>query len=58
MSIEACQAFLNYIYGNIQQDEFLTHRLALLRAGEKYDISDLKKACNESLLEDIDTKGF
>ncbi|XP_010252987.1 PREDICTED: BTB/POZ domain-containing protein At1g55760-like [Nelumbo nucifera] len=56
MSIEACQAFLNYIYGNIQQDEFLTHRLALLRAADKYDISDLKEACHESLLEDIDTK--
>ncbi|XP_043688358.1 BTB/POZ domain-containing protein At1g55760-like [Telopea speciosissima] len=56
MSIEACQAFLNYIYGNIQHDEFLIHRLALLRAADKYDISDLKEACHESLLEDIDTK--
>ncbi|KAJ4976226.1 hypothetical protein NE237_001332 [Protea cynaroides] len=56
MSIEACQAFLNYIYGNIQNDEFLTHRLVLLRAADKYDISDLKEACHESLLEDIDTK--
>ncbi|XP_042519871.1 BTB/POZ domain-containing protein At1g55760-like [Macadamia integrifolia] len=56
ISIEACHAFLNYIYGNIQHDEFLTHRLALLRAADKYDISDLKEACHESLLEDIDTK--
>ncbi|KAF6153866.1 hypothetical protein GIB67_001099 [Kingdonia uniflora] len=55
MSIAACQAFLNYIYGNIQHEEFLTHRLALLRASDKYDIIDLKEACHESLLEDIDT---
>lgn len=56
MSIEACQAFLNYIYGNIQHEEFLVHRLALLQAADKYDIVDLKEACHESLLEDIDTK--
>ncbi|XP_050368776.1 BTB/POZ domain-containing protein At1g55760 [Argentina anserina] len=56
MSIDACQTFLNYIYGNIGQDEFLIHRLALLRASDKYDISDLKDACLESLLEDIDSK--
>ncbi|KAK6154503.1 hypothetical protein DH2020_008751 [Rehmannia glutinosa] len=56
MSIEPCQAFLNYIYGNIRNEEFLTHRLALLRAADKYDISDLKEACHESLLEDIDAK--
>ncbi|KAJ7015406.1 hypothetical protein NC653_004648 [Populus alba x Populus x berolinensis] len=56
MSIEACQAFLNYIYGNIQREEFLVHRLALLSAADKYDIADLKEACHDSLLEDIDTK--
>lgn len=56
MSIESCQAFLNYIYGNIKNEEFLTHRLALLQAADKYDISDLKEACHNSLLEDIDTK--
>ncbi|XVE80617.1 hypothetical protein DITRI_Ditri14bG0153700 [Diplodiscus trichospermus] len=56
MSIEACQAFLGYIYGNIKHEEFLTHRLALLRTADKYDISDLKEACHESLVEDIDTK--
>lgn len=56
MSLEACQAFLNYIYGNFQANEFLTHRLALLRAADKYDIADLKDACHESLLEDIDWK--
>ncbi|CAL5405230.1 unnamed protein product [Camellia sinensis] len=56
MSSEACQAFLNYIYGNIQNQEFLTHRLALLRAADKYDILDLKEMCQESLLEDIDAR--
>ncbi|WCJ32552.1 BTB/POZ domain-containing protein [Euphorbia peplus] len=56
MSIEACHTFLNYIYGSIQHEDFLTHRLALLRAADKYDIDDLKEACHESLLEDIDTK--
>lgn len=56
MSIEACQALLNYIYGNIQHEEFLAHRIALLRAADKYDIADLKEVCHDSLLEDIDTK--
>ncbi|XP_040988226.1 BTB/POZ domain-containing protein At1g55760-like [Juglans microcarpa x Juglans regia] len=56
MTIEACQAFLNYVYGNIQHEDFRTHRLALLHAADKYDISDLKEACHESLLEDIDAK--
>ncbi|KAG9146770.1 hypothetical protein Leryth_005104 [Lithospermum erythrorhizon] len=56
MSIESCQAFLNYIYGNNENEDFLTHRLALIQAADKYDISDLKEACHESLLEDIDTK--
>ncbi|KAL1566944.1 BTB/POZ domain-containing protein-like protein [Salvia divinorum] len=55
MSIEASTAFLNYIYGSIRNDEFMTHRLPLLRAADKYDISDLKEACHQSLLEDIDT---
>ncbi|MED6199165.1 hypothetical protein PIB30_073347 [Stylosanthes scabra] len=56
MSIEACQALLNYLYGIIKNDEFLMHRLSLLHAADKYDISDLREACHESLLEDIDTK--
>ncbi|KAL6544590.1 hypothetical protein OROMI_023452 [Orobanche minor] len=56
MSIEACRALLNYIYGNIGNGEFSAHRLALLGAADKYDISDLKDACHESLLVDIDTK--
>ncbi|XP_075478296.1 BTB/POZ domain-containing protein At1g55760-like [Primulina tabacum] len=56
MSIEACQAFLNYIYGIIKKEEFLTHRLALLRAADKYVVSDLKETCHDSLVEDIDCK--
>ncbi|KAG2678313.1 hypothetical protein I3760_12G138200 [Carya illinoinensis] len=56
ISIEACRAFLNYIYGNIEHEDFLKHRLALVRAADKYDISDLKEACHESLVEDIDAK--
>lgn len=56
MSIEAVQAFLSYIYGNIEHEEFLTHRLVLLRAADKYDVSDLKEACHDSLLEDINAK--
>lgn len=56
MSTEPCQAFLNYIYGDIRPEEFLVHRLALLRAADKYDIADLKEACHDSLLEDIDAK--
>lgn len=54
MSFTACQAFVNYIYGNFQCDEFLVHRIALLRAADKYDVSDLKELCEESLADDID----
>ncbi|KAH6768137.1 BTB/POZ domain-containing protein [Perilla frutescens var. frutescens] len=55
VSVESCKALVNYIYGNIQNEEFLSHRLSLLHAADKYEISDLKEACHESLLEDIDT---
>eukprot|EP01018_Ginkgo_biloba_P009668 Gb_11912 [translate_table: standard] len=56
MSIEACRALLGYIYGCIHYDEFQKHRLALLRAADKYDIVDLKEACEERFLDDIDLK--
>uniref|UniRef100_A0A1J3H865 BTB/POZ domain-containing protein n=1 Tax=Noccaea caerulescens TaxID=107243 RepID=A0A1J3H865_NOCCA len=56
MPLDACQAFLGYIYGSIKNGDFLVHRLALLQAADKYDIADLKDACHLSLLEDIDTK--
>ncbi|XP_077236544.1 BTB/POZ domain-containing protein At1g55760-like [Tasmannia lanceolata] len=54
MSIEACKVFLEYIYGNIKHDVFFIYRLSLLQAADKYDIPDLKEACNESLQQDID----
>ncbi|KAE8708325.1 BTB/POZ domain-containing protein [Hibiscus syriacus] len=55
-TVEVCRAFLRYIYGNIEHEEFQTHRLALLQAADKYDILNLKEACHESLMEDIDAK--
>ncbi|KAF5725323.1 hypothetical protein HS088_TW23G00044 [Tripterygium wilfordii] len=53
MSLESCMALLSYLYGTIKQEDFWMHRLALLGAANKYDIVDLKDACEESLLEDI-----
>ncbi|XP_058087311.1 BTB/POZ domain-containing protein At1g21780 isoform X2 [Magnolia sinica] len=55
MSLESCMALLSYIYGGIRQEEFWKHRLALLGAANKYDITDLKECCEESLLEDINS---
>jgi speckle-type POZ protein len=55
MSIAVCQAFLNYLYSNnLQYQDFLIHRLDLLKAADKYDVTDLKDACRESLIDDID----
>lgn len=53
MTSESCTALLSYMYGTINQDDFWKHRLALLGAANKYDMADLKDACEESLLEDI-----
>ncbi|XP_010539642.1 PREDICTED: BTB/POZ domain-containing protein At1g21780 [Tarenaya hassleriana] len=55
MSRESCMALLSYLYGNIAQEDFWKHRLALLGAANKYDIVDLKEACEESLMEDINS---
>lgn len=55
MSRESCMALLSYLYGNITQEDFWKHRLALLGAANKYDITDLKSACEESLMEDINS---
>ncbi|KAL1196188.1 BTB/POZ domain-containing protein [Cardamine amara subsp. amara] len=55
MSRESCMALLCYLYGNITQEDFWKHRLALLGAANKYDITDLKAACEESLMEDINS---
>ncbi|KAH9309453.1 hypothetical protein KI387_037364, partial [Taxus chinensis] len=56
ISVEACMALLSYLYGGIKYEDFREHRIALLRASEKFEIRDLKEACEESFLEDIDSK--
>ena len=56
MTLESCRALLRYLYGNLEHEEFQKHRAALVRASHKYDIPDLKDACEESLLEDIDVR--
>ncbi|KAE8714341.1 BTB/POZ domain-containing protein [Hibiscus syriacus] len=50
MSLESCMTLLSYLYGTIKQEDFGKHRLALLGAANKYNIVDLKDACEESLL--------
>ncbi|KAH1215919.1 BTB/POZ domain-containing protein [Glycine max] len=55
MSQESCMALLSYLYGTIKQEDFWKHRLALLGAADKYEIGDLKDACEESLLEDLNS---
>ncbi|XP_022876714.1 BTB/POZ domain-containing protein At1g21780-like [Olea europaea var. sylvestris] len=55
MSTESCAALLSSLYGTISQESFWKHRLALLGAANKYDIVELKDACEESLLEDINS---
>ncbi|XP_022766338.1 BTB/POZ domain-containing protein At1g21780-like [Durio zibethinus] len=56
MLLESCMALLSYLYGIIKQEDFGKHRLALLGAANKYDIVDLRDACEESLLEDINSQ--
>ncbi|KAK9162262.1 hypothetical protein Syun_003164 [Stephania yunnanensis] len=55
ISMESCMALLSYLYGTIKQEDFWKHRLALLAAANKYDITSLKDCCEESLLEDINS---
>ncbi|KAG2644131.1 hypothetical protein PVAP13_2KG408500 [Panicum virgatum] len=50
MSVGACRAFVGYLYGNLREEEFIAHRSELLHAGDKYDVVELKRACEESLL--------
>nr|XP_034579193.1 BTB/POZ domain-containing protein At1g55760-like [Setaria viridis] len=54
MSLEACRAFIRYIYGSIPEEEFLAHRSELLSAGDKYDIVELKNMCEISMVDDAD----
>uniref|UniRef100_A0A0D6R5J1 BTB domain-containing protein n=1 Tax=Araucaria cunninghamii TaxID=56994 RepID=A0A0D6R5J1_ARACU len=56
ISVEGCMALLSYLYGGIKYEDFQEQRIALLRASENFNIGDLKEACEESLLEDIDSK--
>ena len=56
MSLDSCMVFLSYLYGTIKQEDFWKHRLALLGTANKYDIVDLKDACEEGLLEDINSQ--
>ncbi|KAJ7965557.1 BTB/POZ domain-containing protein [Quillaja saponaria] len=56
MSLEACMALLSYLYGTIKQEDFWKHRLSLLGAANKYDIAALKDACEEGLLEDLNSE--
>ncbi|KAG6786153.1 hypothetical protein POTOM_007747 [Populus tomentosa] len=55
MTLESCMTLLSYLYGTIKQEDFWKHRVSLLGAANKYDIAALKDACEESLLEDINT---
>ena len=55
MTLESCMTLLSYLYGTITQEDFWKHRGSLLGAANKYDIAALKDACEESLLEDINT---
>ncbi|KAK7373187.1 hypothetical protein VNO80_06585 [Phaseolus coccineus] len=52
---ESCKSLLSYLYGTIKQEDFWNHRLPLLSAANKYEIGDLKDACEESLLEDLNS---
>ncbi|KAM3258216.1 hypothetical protein ACQJBY_050141 [Aegilops geniculata] len=57
MSIDACQTLVGYLYGVIaSEDELLAHRSELLVAADKYNIKDLRKACEESLRRDVSTE--
>uniref|UniRef100_A0A8R7UH11 BTB domain-containing protein n=2 Tax=Triticum urartu TaxID=4572 RepID=A0A8R7UH11_TRIUA len=54
MSIDACKALVRYLYGDARSEwELLEHRSELVAAGDKYGIANLKKACEESLREDV-----
>lgn len=55
MSRDSCMALMHYLYGVIKEEDFWEHRLSLLGAANKYGIQDLKDACEESLMEDINT---
>ncbi|KAL3641752.1 hypothetical protein CASFOL_012567 [Castilleja foliolosa] len=53
MTSESCLTLLRFLYGSVTREELWKHRLVLLGAANKYDITNLKDVCEESLLEDI-----
>ncbi|KAL3641789.1 hypothetical protein CASFOL_012604 [Castilleja foliolosa] len=53
MTSESCMTLLRFLYGSVNHEELCKHRLVLLGAANKYDITNLKEACEESLLDDI-----
>jgi speckle-type POZ protein len=54
MSIAACRAFIGYLYGAAaSEEELLAHRIELVVAGDKYGVTNLKEACEESMRADI-----
>ncbi|KAK3130346.1 hypothetical protein QOZ80_6BG0492320 [Eleusine coracana subsp. coracana] len=58
MSFDECQAFVSFMYNNVEESEFIPHRIALFGAAEKYDVSELKSACLENLMQDLDTENL
>ncbi|CAL5081993.1 unnamed protein product [Urochloa decumbens] len=56
MTVGACRAFMGYLYGSLREEEFLAHRSELLRAGDKYDVAELRRACEESMANDVDVE--
>ncbi|KAM0833887.1 hypothetical protein ACQ4PT_063978 [Festuca glaucescens] len=55
MSIDACRAFIGYLYSDTSEKELLAHRSELVAAGDKYGVGNLKELCEESMKADIST---
>ncbi|KAM0842586.1 hypothetical protein ACQ4PT_058293 [Festuca glaucescens] len=58
MSIDACRAFIGYLYGDVSEEEFLAHRCELVAAGDKYGVGNLMKACKKSMRDDVCTENL
>ncbi|AET00865.1 BTB/POZ domain plant protein [Medicago truncatula] len=58
MSPEVCQAFIDYLYDNIDDEELADHSFELLVAAEKYGVIDLREECEKNLQEDINRKNI
>lgn len=53
MSIDTCNAMLNFIYGKRKSKILRAHAKELILAADKYDIAALTKACEACLCEDV-----